>query len=117
MFTRTLMIHFTHHHLHPHQTLVDVVAKGGNLLLDVGPDEHGQLPAPAVEQLELVGEWLGTHGVGVFGTEPVWPYVFNLTSTSINTTQVLFPSHGIVLVSCVEVLSHAIPRVVLCIRI
>jgi hypothetical protein len=60
-------------------------------LLDVGPDEHGQLPVPAVAQLEIVGSWLQGHGDAVYDTEPVWPYVYNLTrpgaSTATNTTQ------------------------------
>lgn len=63
-------------------TLVDVIAKGGNLLLDVGPDEHGSLPAPAVQQLEKVGEWLTSHGIAVYDTTPLWPYTFNITRTN-----------------------------------
>lgn len=35
------------------RTLVDVVSKGGNLLLDVGPDGRGQLPPGAVNSVRL----------------------------------------------------------------
>lgn len=63
-------------------TLVDVIAKGGNLLLDVGPDEQGALPDPAVQQLKKVGEWLSSHGVAVYDTTPLWPYTFNITKAN-----------------------------------
>ena len=61
------------------QSLVDVVAKGGNLLLDIGPDEHGLFPAPAVAAMEEVGAWLDVHGEAIYDTRPIWPHVFNLT--------------------------------------
>jgi hypothetical protein len=63
------------------ESLVDVVAKGGNLLLDIGPDEHGQFPAPAVQTMEEVGKWLDVNGEAIFDSRPVWPHVFNLTTS------------------------------------
>ena len=54
--------------------LVDVVAKGGNLLLNVGPMANGQLPPPAVRRMNEIGEWMKVNGEGIYGTRPIAPY-------------------------------------------
>ena len=54
--------------------LVDVVAKGGNLLLNVGPQPDGRLPAPALERMEAIGAWMRVNGEAIYGTRPVAPY-------------------------------------------
>ena len=61
---------------HVIESLVDVVAKGGNLLLDIGPDEHGELPAPAVASMEEVGRWLAIHGEAIYDSGATRPHVF-----------------------------------------
>ena len=38
--------------------LVDIVSKGGNFLLNVGPDADGQFPPAAVARLEEIGRWM-----------------------------------------------------------
>ncbi len=45
--------------------LVDVTAKGGNYLLNVGPDARGLIPAPSVERLQAVGQWLDTNAEAI----------------------------------------------------
>jgi len=40
---------------------------GGNLLLNIGPDPEGNVPATAVEPLNLVGRWLDAYGEAVYG--------------------------------------------------
>ena len=50
------------------QYLVSTAAKGANLLLNVGPQPNGQLPAVAVERLKEIGEWLNKNGETVYGT-------------------------------------------------
>lgn len=50
--------------------LVDIVSKGGNYLLNVGPTAEGTLPEPSVERLEAVGRWLTAHGDSIHGTGP-----------------------------------------------
>lgn len=50
--------------------LIDVVSKNGNLLLNVGPDAHGTIPAPQVAVLEALGAWLDVNGEAIFGTHP-----------------------------------------------
>lgn len=53
---------------------VDVVAKGGNLALNVGPMPDGRLPRPAVERMEAMGAWLRKNGEAIYGTRAVEPY-------------------------------------------
>lgn len=54
--------------------LCDVVAKGGNLLLNVGPDADGNLPAEAIQRMEEIGQWLRKNGHAIYGTRPLLPY-------------------------------------------
>ena len=54
--------------------LCDVVAKGGNLLLNVGPDADGNLPAEALQRMEEMGRWLDKYGYAIYGTRPLYPY-------------------------------------------
>lgn len=54
--------------------LVDVVAKGGNLALNVGPMPDGRLPRPALERMEAMGAWLMANGAAIYGTRATEPY-------------------------------------------
>lgn len=54
--------------------LVDVVAKGGNLALNVGPMPDGRLPRPALERMEAMGRWLKANGAAIYATRAVEPY-------------------------------------------
>lgn len=55
-------------------TLIDVVAKGGNLALNVGPQPDGRLPHQAVERMEALGAWLRANGEAIYDTRPLPPY-------------------------------------------
>ena len=48
--------------------LIDSVSKGGNLLLDVGPQPDGVFPPAAVERLEGIGRWMRINGASIYGT-------------------------------------------------
>ncbi|MCB0900405.1 MAG: alpha-L-fucosidase, partial [Actinobacteria bacterium] len=48
--------------------LVDIVSKGGNYLLNVGPTAEGVIPAPSVDRLEAMGAWLAVNGESIYGT-------------------------------------------------
>lgn len=50
--------------------LVDIVARGGNLLLNVGPDADGQIPLAQAGRLLGIGWWLRRNGGAIFGTRP-----------------------------------------------
>jgi alpha-L-fucosidase len=54
--------------------LIDVVAKGGNLLLNVGPRPDGQLPGPALARLEEIGAWMAVNAEAIHATRPIAPY-------------------------------------------
>ncbi len=47
--------------------LVDVVSRGGNLLLNVGPDPDGIIPEPLAERVKAIGAWLAVNGESIYG--------------------------------------------------
>jgi alpha-L-fucosidase len=50
--------------------LVDIVSKGGNYLLNVGPMADGTIPQPSQDALRHVGDWLKVNGEAVYGAGP-----------------------------------------------
>lgn len=50
------------------RNLVDIVSKGGNYLLNVGPDASGEVPAPSRERLQAIGKWMSVNGDAIYGT-------------------------------------------------
>jgi alpha-L-fucosidase len=50
--------------------LVDIVSKNGNLLLDVGPEADGTVPAVQMERLKALGAWLRQNGEAIYDTTP-----------------------------------------------
>ncbi len=57
------------------QMLADVVAKGGNLLLNIGPGPDGRWHDAAYDRLAGLGKWLAVNGEAIYGTRPIAPYV------------------------------------------
>jgi alpha-L-fucosidase len=49
--------------------LIDIVSKGGNYLLNVGPTGEGVIPEPEVERLREMGRWLRVNGEAIYGAE------------------------------------------------
>ena len=47
--------------------LIDIVSRGGNLLLNVGPTADGRIPVIMQERLLDIGKWLGVNGDAIFG--------------------------------------------------
>ena len=47
--------------------LVECVSKGGNLLLNVGPDARGNIPAESLEILSQIGVWMKANGQSIYG--------------------------------------------------
>jgi alpha-L-fucosidase len=47
--------------------LVDIVSKGGNYLLNVGPTAEGVIPQPSQDNLREVGAWLKMNGEAIYG--------------------------------------------------
>ncbi len=47
--------------------LVECVSKGGNFILNVGPDAKGNIPKESQDILEVVGEWMKDNGESIYG--------------------------------------------------
>lgn len=54
--------------------LVDIIVKGGNLAINVGPQPDGRIPAGAIKSLKGIGAWLKEYGDAVYGTRACAPY-------------------------------------------
>lgn len=50
------------------RNLIDIASKGGNYLLNVGPDARGVIPPPEVSRLAEMGAWLRENGRSIYGT-------------------------------------------------
>ncbi|KAM3071361.1 hypothetical protein ACMFMF_007833 [Clarireedia jacksonii] len=50
------------------QSLVDIVSKGGNFLLDIGPRADGTIIAVEQNNLRVAGKWIKSHGEAIFGS-------------------------------------------------
>lgn len=48
--------------------LCDIVSKGGNYLLNVGPDAEGVIPQASQNILRTIGRWLSTNGEAIYGS-------------------------------------------------
>ncbi len=49
--------------------LVNIVSKGGNYLLNVGPDATGRIPQPSIDLLTRVGKWMEENGEAIYGAQ------------------------------------------------
>ncbi|MDD7915336.1 alpha-L-fucosidase [Polaribacter ponticola] len=56
------------------RTFVEVIASGGNLLLNIGPKPDGTIAKKQVERLEALGSWIKKHEKAVFSTKAGLPY-------------------------------------------
>jgi alpha-L-fucosidase len=51
-------------------TLVEIVSRGGNLLIGLAPTGSGDVPWPQAERLLALGWWLRVNGGAIYGTRP-----------------------------------------------
>ncbi len=56
------------------ENLVDIVAKGGNFMVSIGPDANGDFHPAAVKHLEYAGDWLRVNGEAIYKTRPLDRY-------------------------------------------
>ena len=52
------------------ESLIDTVAKGGGLMIGVGPSSHGEFHAEAIRQMKGAGAWLKINGEAIYATRP-----------------------------------------------
>ncbi len=57
--------------------LVDIVAKGGNLLLNIAPSPEGEWDKGAYQLLQEIGEWMDVNSEAIYGTRSMAPYKFD----------------------------------------
>jgi len=55
-------------------SLIEVVAKGGSLLLGIGPKPDGTLTDEALQRMKEVGQWLSKNGAAIYNTRTVFNY-------------------------------------------
>lgn len=67
------------------RNLIDIASKGGNYLLNIGPDAKGIVPQPEVERLQAVGKWMAVNGEAIYGTGPT---LFGPEAGSFSKTEV-----------------------------
>lgn len=56
------------------EKLVDIVSKGGNYLLNIGPGPDGELDPIAYQRLQEIGEWIKINGEAIYGTRMFTDY-------------------------------------------
>ena len=52
------------------RNLADIVAKGGNFMVGIGPGPDGRFNQTALDQLKEVGTWFAVNGEAIYGTRP-----------------------------------------------
>ena len=58
------------------RNLIDIVSKGGNFLLNVGPKADGTIPEESVKRLKEIGFWMKANGEAIYGTTAsVFPHL------------------------------------------
>ncbi|HEY3039618.1 MAG TPA: alpha-L-fucosidase [Pyrinomonadaceae bacterium] len=57
--------------------MLQVISRGGNYLLNVGPTAEGVIPEPSVQRLAEVGQWLRVNNEAVYGNGPS-PFTYEL---------------------------------------
>ncbi|WDF80324.1 alpha-L-fucosidase [Mucilaginibacter sp. KACC 22773] len=73
------------------QTLIKIVSRGGNLLLNIAPGPDGDWNPVAYQRLQDIADWMKINGKGIYGSEPVAPYsAGNIYFTKSKTKKTLY---------------------------
>ena len=52
------------------RNIIDSVSKGGNFVLNIGPDRHGKIPERQCELLDRIGHWTRRNAAALYGVKP-----------------------------------------------
>ena len=73
------------------RNLIETASKGGNFLLNIGPQGDGSVPAPSVASLRAIGNWMKLNGESIHGasagplTDLPWGRCTHKTSGNVQT--------------------------------
>ena len=54
--------------------LIEIVSKGGNFLIGIGPTPEGEFPPQAVSRLKEIGAWMAVNSEAIHGTRSIPPF-------------------------------------------
>ena len=63
---------------HVIRLMAEIAGKGGNLLLNIGPDGNGDIPEESLSILKTVGDWMKKNGESIYGTDPMPDFPYRL---------------------------------------
>ena len=72
------------------EKLVEIRSKGGNYLLNVGPNEKGLIPEWATERLNAISDWMSVNGESIYNTKPIANKIYNAYLTQNKTHIFIF---------------------------
>lgn len=75
------------------RNLIDIASKGGNYLLNVGPNADGEFPQESIDRLKEIGSWMKINSEAIYGTSSSPLGSFNwgrCTSKEINGNTILY---------------------------
>jgi alpha-L-fucosidase len=90
--------------------LIGVVAKGGNLLLNVGPQPDGRFPGVALSRLAEIGDWMDVNAEAIHGTRPWSPFEEGQLRFTFSTRP---PGHCYAIYLAAEGEEHPPPEIIL----
>jgi alpha-L-fucosidase len=75
--------------------LIDCASKGGNYLLNVGPTSLGVIPAPELQRLKEIGDWMKVNSIGIYDTSasPFRKIAWGRCTTKINGKNTILYLH------------------------
>jgi len=75
-------------------SLTDIVAKGGNLMLGIGPDVTGRFDSLVIKAIKEAGVWLKVNGEAIYATRPregdLWKEGDNIRYTRTKNKQIIY---------------------------
>ncbi|MGL5786053.1 MAG: alpha-L-fucosidase [Bacteroidales bacterium] len=87
--------------------LIDAVSRGGNFLLNIGPEPDGSIPAESIRLFREIGKWVNTNGEAIyetranpFNTELKWGRVTRKDDNTIYLIIYEKPENGLIEIPC-----------------